>query len=200
MFSATWAGRLAPGMAHVTAGFQDPTQGQLRQGGALGSERTHCSTARRPVLKSTPANVSPRSNSSPWRLKFRWSSLANRLARVILPDNRPEASGTRARMPTRRRCGLREKQVRRALPEDVENNLKSSARRELDGLERLLDLLDACSIMPQLAGLHEVVEDAEHFRPIKNRGRGQCSCSKSIASVRRFLRLRSTKAVRLERL
>ena len=137
-----------------------------------GTNVFNSSTARRPVSKSTPAKVSPRSNASPCRLKFRWSSFANLLSRVILPDNIPDASGTRARMPTLRFCA------------SAKNNSAGRCRKmlkmictvctlgEFDGLERFLDLFHAHAVMPQFAGFHQVVEDAENFRPVINlRGR-----------------------------
>ena len=92
--------------------------------------------------------------------------LGNLLARVILPDNNPDASGTRARMPTL------------AAPRSGKNDSAGRCRKTLkiicidlhagkfDRLERLFDLLDAHAVMPQLAGLREFVEDAENFRPV----------------------------------
>lgn len=47
-----------------------------------------------------PEKVSPWSNASPCRLKLRWSSAAKTVSFVYLPDSSPEASGTRATMPT----------------------------------------------------------------------------------------------------
>src|SRR4030095_15992974 len=103
MLSVTCAERFAPGIAQVMAGI---SRIQRKENGASdapdGTSFFKCSTALRPVTKSTPEKVSPRSNASPCRLKFRWSSFANLLERDIFPDNRPDAKGTRARIPTLR--------------------------------------------------------------------------------------------------
>ena len=166
-----------------------------------GTNGFNSSTALRPVSKSTPANVSPRSNASPCRLKFRWSSFANLLSRVILPDNKPDASGTRARMPTLRLCA------------SAKNNSAGRWRKMLkmictdlhvgkfDGLERFLDLFHAHAVMPQFAGLHQVVQDAEHFRHVINlRSADNAVAAGQSRPCSRFRRLRSIHDVRFARL
>ncbi len=47
-----------------------------------------------------PENVSPWSNASPCRLYVRWSSGPKTVSSVYFPESSPEASGTRAMMPT----------------------------------------------------------------------------------------------------
>ena len=87
---------------------------------------------------------------------------------MILPDNNPDASGTRARMPTLRLLRLREKQFRRTLPENVEDDLHGLDVRKFNRLQRLLDFFHAHAVMPQFAGFHQVIEDAKNFRQIIN--------------------------------
>ena len=135
----------------------------------------------RPISKGTPEKVSPRSNAAPSRLKLRWSSAANVLARVILPASIPDDSGSRARMPTLRRARLGEEQVGRPLAEDVVDDLHRLHAGVLDGLQRLLDPLDADAVEADLARPSPCRRGPRTPRAGSRRPcGGQCSCSRSM--------------------
>ena len=53
-----------------------------------------------PTSNGTPEKVSPTSKALPSRLNVRWSSSENVVSWVYRPDRSPDASGTRAMMPT----------------------------------------------------------------------------------------------------
>src|SRR5690606_18738414 len=58
------------------------------------------STNSNPFSKGNPANVSPTLKASPFLLKFLWSSPANVVLELNLPDNKPLANGKRTIIPT----------------------------------------------------------------------------------------------------
>ena len=61
---------------------------------------------------------------------------------------------------------LREEQIRRTLPEAVEDDLHRLHVGILDRLERLLHALHADAVVANLAGLHQPVERAEDLGPV----------------------------------
>ena len=128
-----------------------------------GTSGRSSSTASRPFEKGTPEKVSPRSNAAPSRLKLRWSSSANLLLAGHLAGQHPR----RQRQPRQDAdlllARLGEEEVGRPLAEDVVDDLHRLHAGVLDRLERLLDPLDADAVEADLAGLDQVVAEAEHL-------------------------------------
>ena len=134
----------APGMTAVTPGWSIT---QRSANAAVGTSSPAISATSRaaatPTSNGTPAKVSPTSNASPWRLKFRWSSAGNVVDSSYLPVSSPLASGTRARTPTPARPRRGQQLLQRLAPEDVEDDLDRLHARVLqrgqplgDGLHR----------------------------------------------------------------
>ena len=67
--------------------------------------------------------------------------------------------------------GFSEEQFAGPLAKNVEDNLHRLHARKFDGLEGLLHFLDAHSIMAQLAGVHQLVQNPEYLGQVENRGR-----------------------------
>ena len=161
-FSSTCAGRLAPGIAQVTASFiRIQRSANVAMVAPAGTSGRSSSTASRPASKSTPEKVSPRSKASPWRLKARWSSRPKVLARRHLARQHPRRQRQARQDADLAARGLGEEQLGRALAEDVVDDLHRLHAGELDGLQRLLDPLDADAVEAELARLHQIVEHAE---------------------------------------
>ena len=76
----------------------------------------------------------------------------------------PLASGTRARIPTCFCLACGKKASGGALPEAVEDDLHRLNIGILNRLKGLFDLLNTDSVVADLAGLDQVVEDCKHFR------------------------------------
>src|ERR1700738_307749 len=64
-----------------------------------------------------------------------------------------------------------EKQVRRTLAKDIENDLYRLHTRVFNRLQRLLDLFNADAVMANLSLPDQIVKSRKQFRPIVNLGR-----------------------------
>ena len=110
-----------------------------------------------------PEKVSPRSNASPLRLKWRWSSPVKTLRARQLAGQQPRRQRQAREHADLAALGLGEEQLGRALAEHVVDDLHRLHAGVLDRLQRILDALDADAVEPHLPGLHQVVEDPEHL-------------------------------------
>src|ERR671912_211475 len=151
--SSTCAGFLQPGMAQATVGcMRIQRRANCARVFPSGTSSFSSSAALSPVSKSTPANVSPLSKACPSRLKLRWSSSVNARSERILPERRPLARGTRARMPTLRPS---------ASGKNVEDDLDGRDARIIEGHPRLLDLLHAHAVITKLSCFLQPVQRLE---------------------------------------
>src|SRR6266567_1654337 len=64
----------------------------------------------------------------------------------------------------------RKEEFSRALAETVENNLDGLNVGELDRLECFLDFLDTHTVVANLSGLNQIVENSEYLRVIEEFG------------------------------
>ena len=149
----------APGMTTVTASLiriQRKAKAAMRRAGR--HQLAHLLDSLQADLEGTPAKVSPTSKASPWRLKLRWSSLANC---GVAGDLAGEQAACQRHADDDGNflaaCFL-EEQVGGALAEDVVDDLDADDAGIFDRLQPLLDGLDADAVALDLAGLLQVVQ------------------------------------------